>query len=83
MSLPGSLLIRRISASTSPLTSVAFRQSTVLSVFETTSFGELFITSANGVVGGTDGTEDIWVVDVDGYPVLVDTQQTARTPPPM
>jgi hypothetical protein len=41
----------------------------------------LFITSANGVVGGTDGTEDIWVVDVDGYPVLVDTQQTARTPP--
>ena len=33
--------------------------------------GNLFITSANGVVGGTDETEDIWVVDVDGYPVLV------------
>ena len=43
--------------------------------------GNLFVTSANGVVGGTDETEDIWVVDVDGYPVLVDSQQTARTPP--
>jgi hypothetical protein len=43
----------------------------------------LFVTSANGVVGGTDETEDIWVVDVDGYPVLVDSQQTARTPPEM
>ncbi len=40
----------------------------------------LFVTSANGVVGGTDETEDIWVVDVDGYPVLIDSQQTARTP---
>ena len=43
--------------------------------------GNLFRTSANGVVGGTDGTEDIWVVDVDGYPVLVDSQRTAKTPP--
>lgn len=41
----------------------------------------LFTTSANGVVGGTEETEDIWVVDVDGYPVLVDSQQTAKTPP--
>ena len=41
----------------------------------------LFTTSANGVVGGTDETEDVWVVDVDGYPVLIDSQQTAKTPP--
>ena len=41
----------------------------------------LFRTAAYGVVGGTEGAEDIWVVDVDGYPVLVDSQQTAKTPP--
>jgi hypothetical protein len=41
----------------------------------------LFTTSANGVVGGTEDTEDVWVVDVDGYPVLVDSQLTAKTPP--
>ena len=40
----------------------------------------LFRTGANGVVAGYADTEDVWVVDVGGYPVLVDAQRHGRTP---
>ena len=41
----------------------------------------LFITAANGVVGGYADIEDVWVVDVDGYPVLIDSQLSGEVPP--
>ncbi|MFC4786033.1 hypothetical protein ACT8ZV_16260 [Nocardioides sp. MAHUQ-72] len=41
----------------------------------------LFDTTANGVVGGFADTEDVWVVDVAGDPVLVDSQRSDGTPP--
>ena len=41
----------------------------------------LFITAANGVVGGYADIEDVWVVDVDGYPVLVDSSRSGEVPP--
>ncbi len=41
----------------------------------------LFRTTGNGVVGGSGSANDIWVVDVDGYPLLVEAQRTANTPP--
>ncbi len=42
----------------------------------------LFDTAAHGVVGG-DGTDrsDVWVVDVDGIPVLVEAASTTHAPP--
>ena len=41
----------------------------------------LFVTAANGVVGGYADIEDVWVVDVDGYPVLVDASRSGEVPP--
>jgi hypothetical protein len=39
-----------------------------------------FRTTAHGVVGGLDGTADFWVVDVEGYPVLVVSSRTDEVP---
>lgn len=42
----------------------------------------LFRTDVNGVVGGsTDNALDIWVVDVEGYPVLVESNRSGKVPP--
>jgi hypothetical protein len=41
----------------------------------------LFRTGAHGIVGGTQGVEHLWVVDVDGYPVLVESSSSGPVPP--
>jgi hypothetical protein len=58
MSPPGPSLRRRTSSMASPLNSVAFAQSTRLSVLETTYFGIALMRSANPSSRGADGQND-------------------------